>query len=140
MGREGVSMKIGKAGDGLSLARVIIAMAVGAIVLGGAGYLFDRAIGPMIEMNGWWTVTGSLGLILGGMFQAAREWAIPQPDERRAVAARLRARAAAEEAAEAAAEAEAKAGDTDTAPVASAKTSEPAAPAEATTSPRPASE
>ena len=92
-------MKIGVAGDGLSLARVIIAMVVGAVVLGVAGYLFDRAIGPMIAMSGWWTVTGSLGFILGGMFQAAREWAVPQPVERRAVAARLREREAAEAAA-----------------------------------------
>ena len=92
-------MKIGVAGDGLSLARVIIAMVVGAVVLGVAGYLFDRAIGPMIEMSGWWTVTGSLGFILGGMFQAAREWAVPQPAERRAVAARVREREAAEVAA-----------------------------------------
>ena len=85
-------MNIGVAGDGLSLARVIIAMVVGTVVLGVAGYLFDRAIGPMIAMSGWWTVTGSLGFILGGMFQAAREWAVPQPAERRAVAARLRER------------------------------------------------
>jgi hypothetical protein len=92
-------MKIGVAGDGLSLARVIIAMVVGAFVLGVAGYLFDRVIGPLIAMSGWWTVTGSLGFILGGMFQAAREWAVPQPAERRAVAARLREREAAETAA-----------------------------------------
>jgi hypothetical protein len=99
-------MNIGVAGDGLSLARVIIAMVVGAVVLGVAGYLFDRAIGPMIAMSGWWTVTASGGLILGGMFQAAREWAVPQPAERRAVAARVRAREAAEAEAEAAAETE----------------------------------
>ncbi|MGE3273406.1 MAG: hypothetical protein AB7P40_32025 [Chloroflexota bacterium] len=94
-------MKIGVAGDSLSLARVIAAMIVGAVVLGGAGYLFDLAIGPMIQMSGWWLVTGSGGLILGGMIQAAREYAVPQPAERRAVAAEVRARQAAEEATDA---------------------------------------
>jgi hypothetical protein len=99
-------MKIGVAGDGLSLARVIAAMVVGAVVLGVLGYLFDLAIGPMIAMSGWWTVTASGGLILGGMLQAAREWAVPQPAERRVVAARIRAREAAEAEAEAATETE----------------------------------
>jgi small-conductance mechanosensitive channel len=89
-------MKIGEAGDSLSLARVILAMAVGAIVFGVAGTLFDRFVGPYIAMNGWWTVFAAGGLILGGMVQAAREWAVPRPAERRAVAARVRAREAAE--------------------------------------------
>jgi hypothetical protein len=89
-------MKIGEAGDNLSLVRVILAMLVGAIVLGGIGYGFDRAVGPAINMDGWWTVFASGGLILGGMLQAAREWAVPQPAERREVAARLRAREEAE--------------------------------------------
>jgi hypothetical protein len=128
-------MKIGVAGDGLSLARVIIAMVVGAVVLGVAGYLFDRAIGPMIAMNGWWTVTGSLGFILGGMFQAAREWAVPQPAERRAVAARIRER----EAAAAQAEAEAEVDDKAPEPAKAAATpAETAKPAEAVTAPEPA--
>lgn len=109
-------MKIGEAGDGLSLARVVLAMAAGAIVFGAAGTLFDRAVGPMIAMNGWWTVFASGGFILGGMVQAAREWSVPQPAERRAVAARVRAREAAEAAAEAAGEAKSHAtAETDTA-------------------------
>ena len=36
------------------------------------------------------------GLILGGMLQATREFAVPQPAERRALAAEARARAQAE--------------------------------------------
>ena len=132
-------MKIGVAGDGLSLARVIIAMVVGAVVLGVAGYLFDRAIGPLIAMSGWWTVTGSLGFILGGMFQAVREWAVPQPAERRAVAARVREREAAEAAAqdethEDAASESAKAAEPVT-PAANVSTTTPASPAKASSEP-----
>ncbi|MCC7368271.1 MAG: hypothetical protein IT306_07610 [Chloroflexi bacterium] len=97
-------MKIGDAGDSLSLVRVILAMLVGGLVLGVVGYGFDRAIGPMIAMNGWWTVFASGGFILGGMLQAAREFGDPQPAERRVMAARTRAREAAESAAEKASE------------------------------------
>ena len=89
-------MKIGVAGDGLSLARVLAAMIVGAAALAGIGYLFDLVVGPAIAMSGWWTVFCAGGLILGGMIQAAREFAVPQPAERRAVRARLQARAQAE--------------------------------------------
>ena len=93
-------MKIGEAGDSLSLVRVIAAMIVGSVVLGGIGYVFDLVVGPMIQMSGWWTVFGSGGFILGGMLQAAREFTVPQPAERRAVAAEVRARQAAEAASE----------------------------------------
>jgi len=89
-------MKIGEAGGRLSLVRVIAAMVVGAVVLGGIGYLFDLILGPVIQMSGWWTVFGSGGFILGGMMQAAREFAVPPPAERRAVRAFVRAREAAE--------------------------------------------
>jgi hypothetical protein len=89
-------MKIGEAGDNLSLVRVILAMLVGAIVLGGVGYAFDLVVGPAIRMSGWWTVFATGGLILGGMLQAAREFTVPQPAERREVAARLRAQQEAE--------------------------------------------
>jgi hypothetical protein len=51
-------------------------------------------------MSGWWTVFGSGGIILGGMLQAAREFAVPQPAERRALAAERRARRAARPATE----------------------------------------
>src|SRR4051794_3147476 len=85
-------MKIGEAGDSLSLVRVIGAMVVGGAALAGIGYLFDLIVGPAIAMSGWWTVFCSGGIILGGMIQAAREFAVPQPAERRAVAAELRAR------------------------------------------------
>ena len=89
-------MKIGEAGDSLSLARVIGAMVVGAVALAGIGYLFDLIVGPAIGMSGWWTVFCTGGIILGGMVQAAREFAVPQPAERRALAAEARARAQAE--------------------------------------------
>jgi hypothetical protein len=92
-------MKIGVAGDGLSLVRVFAAMALGGAALAGLGYLFDLVVGPAISMSGWWTVFGSGGIILGGMLQATREFAVPQPAERRALAAERRAaRAAAAEA------------------------------------------
>ena len=92
-------MKIGEAGDSLSLARVIGAMFVAGAALSGIGYLFDLIVGPAIGMSGWWTVFGSGGFILGGMIQATREFAVPQPAERRAVAAMLAAREQAEAAA-----------------------------------------
>ncbi|MFN8634372.1 MAG: hypothetical protein U0893_11000 [Chloroflexota bacterium] len=88
-------MKIGVAGDSLSLARVFAAMAVGGAALAGIGYLFDLVVGPSIAMSGWWTVFGSGGIILGGMIQATREFAVPQPAERRALAAEAAARRAA---------------------------------------------
>src|SRR5215211_1167442 len=89
-------MKIGEAGDSLSLVRVIGAMVVAGAALSGIGYLFDLIVGPAIGMSGWWTVFGTGGFILGGMIQATREFAVPQPAERRALAAEARARAAAE--------------------------------------------
>jgi hypothetical protein len=89
-------MKIGEAGDSLSLARVIGAMVVGGAALAGIGYLFDLIVGPAIAMSGWWTVFCTVGIILGGMIQASREFAVPQPAERRAVAAELQAREQAE--------------------------------------------
>jgi hypothetical protein len=88
-------MKIGEAGDSLSLVRVIAAMIVGGAALAGIGYLFDLVVGPTINMSGWWTVFCTGGIILGGMIQAAREFAVPRPAERRAVAAEARAREAA---------------------------------------------
>jgi len=89
-------MKIGEAGDGLSLVRVLAAMVVCGAALAGVGYLFDLVVGPAISMSGWWTVFCAGGIILGGMIQAAREFAVPQPAERRALAAERRARAQAE--------------------------------------------
>ena len=89
-------MKIGEAGDSLSLVRVIGAMIVAGAALSGIGYLFDLIVGPAIGMSGWWTVFGTGGFILGGMIQATREFAVPQPAERRAVAAMLAAREQAE--------------------------------------------
>jgi hypothetical protein len=89
-------MKIGQPGDSLSLVRVLAAMVVCGAALAGLGYLFDLIVGPAISMSGWWTVFGSGGIILGGMIQAAREFAVPQPAERRALAAERRARAASE--------------------------------------------
>jgi hypothetical protein len=84
-------MKIGEPGDSLSLVRVIGAMVVGAVALAGIGYLFDLIVGPAIGMSGWWTVFCTGGFILGGMIQAAREFTVPQPAERQAVAAEARA-------------------------------------------------
>jgi hypothetical protein len=81
------AMKIGEAGGSLSLARVIGAMIVAGAALSGIGYLFDLIVGPSIGMSGWWTVFGSGGFILGGMIQATREFAVPRPAERRALAA-----------------------------------------------------
>jgi hypothetical protein len=86
-------MKIGTAGDSLSLARVVAAMIVGGAALAGIGYLFDLVIGPAVAMSGWWTVFGAGGICLAGMLQAAREFTVPQPAERRAVAAEMRANA-----------------------------------------------
>jgi hypothetical protein len=87
-------MKIGEAGDSLSLVRVFAAMLIAAAALAGIGYLFDLVVGPAIGMSGWWTVFCTGGLILGGMVQATREFAVPQPAERRALAAEARARRA----------------------------------------------
>jgi hypothetical protein len=89
-------MKIGQPGDSLSLVRVLAAMVVCGAALAGLGYLFDLIVGPAISMSGWWTVFGSGGVILGGMIQATREFAVPQVPERRALAAEARARAASE--------------------------------------------
>ena len=89
-------MKIGEAGDRLSLVRVLGAMVVAGAALAGIGYLFDLIVGPAIGMSGWWTVFGTGGIILGGMIQATREFAVPQPAERREVAARIQAREQAE--------------------------------------------
>lgn len=89
-------MKIGTAGDSLSLARVMAAMLIGGAGLAGIGYLFDLAVGPAIGMSGWWTVFGTGGVCLAGMVQAAREFSVPQPAERRVVAAEAHAHAAAE--------------------------------------------
>jgi hypothetical protein len=89
-------MKIGVAGDSLSLARVLAAMVVCGAALAGIGYLFDLIVGPAIAMSGWWTVFCAGGIILGGMLQAAREFTVPQPAERRVLAAEARARAASE--------------------------------------------
>ena len=80
-------MKIGGAGDRLSLVRVIAAMVVAGAALAGIGYLFDLIVGPAIGMSGWWTVFGTGGIILGGMLQAVREFAVPAPAEPRALAA-----------------------------------------------------
>lgn len=102
-------MKIGEPGDSLSLARVIAAMIVGGAALSGIGYLFDLIVGPAIGMSGWWTVFGTGGFILGGMIQATREFAVPQPEERRALAAEARARAESESQAEVPAHDEARA-------------------------------
>jgi len=85
-------VKIGQAGDRLSLARVFGVMFAGGILLGLVGYLFDLIVGPAISMSGWWTVFASGGIIAGAMVQAAREFAVPQPAERRAIGAELRAR------------------------------------------------
>src|SRR4029078_290540 len=90
--REGACMKIGEAGDSLSLVRVLAAMVIGGAAFAGLGYLFDLLVAPAIVMSGWWTVFGSGGFILGGMIQATREFAVPQPAERRAVAAERPAR------------------------------------------------
>jgi len=80
-------MKIGEAGDSLSLARVFAAMIVGGAALAGIGYLFDLIVGPAIGMSGWLTVFCAGGIILGGMIQATREFAVPQLAERRALRA-----------------------------------------------------
>jgi hypothetical protein len=85
-------MKIGRAGDRLSLARVFGVMLAAGIVLGIVGYLFDLIVGPSISMRGWWTVFASGGIIIGAMVQAAREFAVPQPAERRALEAEARLR------------------------------------------------
>lgn len=85
-------MKIGQAGDRLSLARVFGAILAGGVLLGLVGYLFDLIVGPAIRMNGWWTVFAAGGVIIGAMVQCAREFAVPQPAERRAIQAELRAR------------------------------------------------
>jgi hypothetical protein len=67
-------------------------MLAAGILLGLVGYLFDLAVGPTIGMGGWWTVFGSGGIILGAMIQVAREYAVPQPAERRALKAGLQER------------------------------------------------
>jgi hypothetical protein len=90
------TMKFGEAGDSLSLARVIAAMIVAGAALGAVGYLFDLVVGPAINMRGWWVVFFTGGIILGGMLQAVREFAVPGPAEQRALAAEARARASAE--------------------------------------------
>ena len=87
-------MRIGQAGDRWSLARAFAAMLLGGGVLGAVGYLFDLVVGPLIGMGGWWTVFFTGGLIVGVMRQGVREFAVPLPAERKAVAAELRAREA----------------------------------------------
>jgi hypothetical protein len=84
-------VKLGEPGDSLSLARVFGAIVVGGVVLGLVGYIFDLVVGPSIAMGGWWTVFASGGVILGAMIQVTREFAVPAPAEREAVAVRLRA-------------------------------------------------
>lgn len=88
-------MKIGQPGDSLSLVRVFAAMLVAGAALAGVGYLFDLMVGPAINMSGWWTVFGTGGIILGGMLQATREFAVPRPAERQVLAEEARAREAA---------------------------------------------
>lgn len=88
-------MNIGVAGDRLSLARVIGAMVVVAALLGAIGYAFDLLIGPLISMGGWWTVFATGGFILGGMLQAAREFAVPSEAERESIEEETAARVAA---------------------------------------------
>ena len=71
------------------------AMVGGGVALGAAGYLFDLVVGPLIGMDGWWTVFFTGGLIVGAVLQGVREFAVPLPAEREAVAAEVRAREAA---------------------------------------------
>jgi len=85
-------VKIGQPGDRLSLARVFAAMLVGGVVLGVVGYLFDLVVSPAINMGGWWTVFASGGVIFGAMMQGVREYAVPQPAERAALAAEAQVR------------------------------------------------
>ena len=87
-------MRLGQPGDRLSLARVFAAMLAGGVALGALGYLFDLAIGPLIAMDGWWTVFLTGGLIVGAVVQGVREFAVPLPAEREAVAAEARGREA----------------------------------------------
>lgn len=89
-------MRVGEPGDSLSLVRVIGAMVVAGAALAGIGYLFDLIVGPAIGMSGWWTVFCTGGIILGGMIQATREFAVPRPAEREAIAATIQAREQAE--------------------------------------------
>ncbi|MDP8923643.1 MAG: hypothetical protein M3O34_12280 [Chloroflexota bacterium] len=88
-------MPIGQPGDRFSLARVFVAMVLGGVVLGAAGYLFDLVVGRLIGMGGWWTVFFHGGLIVGAAAQGLREFATPRPAEREALAAEARARATA---------------------------------------------
>ena len=70
---------LGQPGDRWSLARVYVAMVVGAVVGGLLGYVvIDLVIGPLIGQSGWWTVTGSGGAIVGLTVQAVREYATPR--------------------------------------------------------------
>ena len=90
-------MRIGQPGDRWSLARVFAALLLGGAILGALGYLFDLVVGPLIGMSGWWTVFFTGGLIVGAMLQGVREFAVPLPAERGAVATEVRARDAAAE-------------------------------------------
>ncbi len=98
-------MRIGTPGDRWSLARVFGAMVAGGALLGAVGYLFDLAIGPSIDMGGWWTVFFHGGVIVGAMAQAVREFATPSPAERAMLAREADDRVEAEQAAESAASA-----------------------------------
>ncbi len=98
-------MRIGTPGDRWSLARVFGAMVAGGALLGAVGYLFDLAIGPSIDMGGWWTVFFHGGVIAGAMAQAVREFATPSPSERDMLAREARDRAGAAASAEPAASA-----------------------------------
>ncbi|MCC6174374.1 MAG: hypothetical protein IT305_03630 [Chloroflexi bacterium] len=89
-------MNIGEAGDRWSLARVVVAALAVGVVLGALGYVFDLVAGPTIGMSGWWTVCFFGGIILGAAKQGVREFAVPRPEERAALAAEARAAAAAE--------------------------------------------
>jgi hypothetical protein len=85
-------VKLGEPGDRLSLARVFGAMIAGGVLLGLVGYIFDLVVGPAIGMGGWWTVFASGGVILGAMIQVNREFSVPGPTEREAVARAIQAR------------------------------------------------
>ena len=77
---------------------MLAAMVGGGLIFGAVGYAFDLVVGPLIGMNGWWTVFFNGGLIVGAMLQGVREFAIPLPAERAALAAEGRAHAAREQA------------------------------------------
>ena len=70
---------LGQPGDRWSLARVYLALLIGAVVGGLLGYVVvDLVVGPLIGQSGWWTVTGSGGATAGLTAQAVREFATPR--------------------------------------------------------------